>query len=92
MKTWTEAETVGKHTSKKCCEVKETYPLEVGEKQKRKLQDILRLWSWVTGKKSDTVENREGGQFWLGHTDFEVPVGMKVDMLSKLLEMKSQNN
>lgn len=68
--------------------------LSIGSGKKAKKEtpryiEVIILNNW---KKSDTIENREGEQFWLGHTDFEVPVGMKVDMLSKQLEMKAQNN
>lgn len=36
--------------------------------------------------------NREGGHFWLRHSDFEVPDGINLDNLNKPLEMESQNN
>lgn len=51
--------------------------------------EVLILSSWGRG---ETIENREGGHFWLGQTGFEVPVGVEMEMLSKQLETESQNN
>lgn len=67
-------------------------PIGSGKKAKKETPRYIEVIILNNWKKSDTIENREGEQFWLGHTDFEVPVGMKVDMLSKQLEMKAQNN